>query len=201
MMKGKRRIQPNEIQKIAQFLGISEMGVLALMDGHPEAVEARRRTYGEAAVLPGPSPVPVAMRNEPPREGRPDIPVWASAEGGDEGALILMPEPIDYIYRSERMRGVQKPFAFQIIGSSMSPALEHGDQAVVNPALLPRPGVSCVFIQERGDGTFRALVKRLLRSTADHWKVRQFDPERDFDLSKRKWPRAHVIAEIRKAGL
>ena len=32
--------------------------------------------------------------------------------------------------------------AFQIVGSSMSPALEHGDQAVVNPVLLPQAVVT-----------------------------------------------------------
>lgn len=42
-----------------------------------------------------------------------------------------------------------------------------------------------------------ALVKRLLRHTADHWRVRQFNPPRDFDLSKKKWSRALVITEKR----
>jgi phage repressor protein C with HTH and peptisase S24 domain len=127
--------------------------------------------------------------------------VWAAAQAGEDGALILVPDPVDYIYRSERMRGVRNPFAFQIVGSSMSPALEHGDQVVINPALLVRPGVDCVFIQQQRDGTFLALVKRLLRQTADSWHVRQYDPRRDFDLAKKKWPRAHVVAEIRRGGL
>ena len=46
-----------------------------------------------------------------------------------------------------------------------------------------------------------ALVKRLLRQTADNWHVRQYDPRRDFDLPKKKWPRAHVVAEVRRGGL
>ena len=79
--------------------------------------------------------------------------------------------------------------------------LVNGDQVVINPALLVRPGVDCVFIQQQRDGTFLALVKRLLRQTADSWQVRQYDPKKDFDLPKKKWPRAHVVAEIRRGGL
>lgn len=134
-------------------------------------------------------------------EGPPDVPVWASAEAGMDGAIILTPDPVDYIRRSERMLTVRNPFAFVVIGGSMSPAIEHGDQVVINPLLQPRPGVDCVFIQQRPDGTFLALVKRLRRQTADTWQVRQFDPKRDFDLAKKKWPRVHVVAEIRRGGL
>jgi hypothetical protein len=54
-----------------------------------------------------------------------------------------------------------------------------------------------VFIQEDENGTMLALVKRLLRVSTDHWRVRQFNPPRDFDLPKKKWARALVITEKR----
>jgi len=195
MIKGVRRIQPHEIGRVAAFLDWPETHVVALLDGRATPKS------GKPATKPGKSSPRVGMASEAAREGRPDIPVWAAAQAGEDGALILVPDPVDYIFRSERMRGVRNPFAFQIVGSSMSPALEHGDQVVINPALLLRPGVDCVFIQEQRDGTFLALVKRLLRQTADNWQVRQYTPKRDFDLSKKKWPRAHVVAEIRRGGL
>jgi transcriptional regulator with XRE-family HTH domain len=136
------------------------------------------------------SPVP-----SPP--GRPDIPVWASAEAGSDGAMVLVNDPIDWIRRSERMQGVQKPFAFYVIGTSMSPAIEHGDQVVVNPSLLPQVGKDHVFLQTQEDGTILALVKRLLRAGATSWKVRQFNPPKDFDLPKAKWSKALMISEKR----
>jgi phage repressor protein C with HTH and peptisase S24 domain len=136
------------------------------------------------------SPVP-----SPP--GRPDIPVWASAEAGADGAMVLVNDPIDWIRRSERMQGVQKPFAFYVIGTSMSPAIEHGDQVVVNPSLLPAVGKDHVFLQTQEDGTILALVKRLLRVGATSWKVRQFNPPKDFDLPKAKWSKALMISEKR----
>jgi len=140
-----------------------------------------------AAVM---SPVPT-----PP--GRPDIPVWASAEAGSDGAMVLVNDPIDWIRRSERMQGVQKPFAFYVIGTSMSPAIEHGDQVVVNPSLLPAVGKDHVFLQTQEDGTMLALVKRLLRVGANSWKVRQFNPPKDIDLPKATWSKALMIAEKR----
>jgi phage repressor protein C with HTH and peptisase S24 domain len=138
------------------------------------------------------SPVP----NQP---GPPDIPVWASAEAGNHGAMVLVNDPIDWIRRSERMLGVQKPFAFLAIGTSMSPAIEHGDQLVINPALLPIIGKDHVFLQTQEDGTILALVKRLLRVGATAWKVRQFNPPEDFDLPKAKWSKALVVSEKRVA--
>jgi len=201
MIKGIRRVQPDEIGRLAEFLDWPESHVVALIDGRATSKSGKRSPSTTRAPIPPPARARVALASEAAREGRPDIPVWAAAQAGEDGALILVPDPVDYIFRSERMRGVRNPFAFQIVGSSMSPALEHGDQVVINPALLVRPGVDCVFIQQQRDGTFLALVKRLLRQTADNWHVRQYDPKKDFDLAKKKWARAHVVAEIRRGGL
>jgi phage repressor protein C with HTH and peptisase S24 domain len=198
MIKGVRRVQPDEIGRMAAFLDWPESHLIAMIDGRATSKAGNRSAKAVKPAAPGSR---VALTSEAARLGQPDIPVWAAAQAGDDGALILVPDPVDYIFRSERMRGVRNPFAFQIVGSSMSPALEHGDQVVINPALLVRPGVDCVFIQQQRDGTFLALVKRLLRQTADNWHVRQYEPKRDFDLAKKKWSRAHVVAEIRRGGL
>ena len=37
---------------------------------------------------------------------------------------------------------------------------------------------------DQGDGTQQALVKRLLRITPEKWRVRQFNPAKDFDLDR-----------------
>ena len=172
MLKGDRQIKVNELPAILNYLQASPPGGEAL--GYPQPIQ--------------PMPTP---------DGKPAVPVWASAEAGQAGAMVLTSEPIDYIRRSERMQGVRNPFAFYVIGNSMSPAIEHGDQVVVNPAVPVRTGTDCVFIHDDGGGTMLALVKRLLRTGPDAWKVRQFNPPRDFDLPKKKWVRALVITEKR----
>ena len=150
------------------------------------------------AGIPAPGSAPQAVMSPVPNQpGRPDIPVWASAEAGSDGAMVLVNDPIDWIRRSERMQGVRSPFAFYVIGNSMSPAIEHGDQVVVNPSLLPTAGKDHVFLQTQEDGTMLALVKRLLRVGANSWKVRQFNPPKDFDLPKAKWGKALMVTEKR----
>src|SRR4051812_44854640 len=47
---------------------------------------------------PPAAPVQSYALVQPPR-GRPDIPVWASAEAGADGAIILVPDPIDWTHR------------------------------------------------------------------------------------------------------
>jgi SOS-response transcriptional repressor LexA len=142
-------------------------------------------------------PVGVAMMiPEKERATKADVPVWGSAEGG-EGAILLTSEPIDWIRRSERLMGVRDPFAFYVVGSSMSPAIEHGDQVVVHPFLPPQPGRDCVFLRELGDGQMLALVKRLVKATANSWRVRQFNPAKEFELPKSKWGKALMITEKR----
>lgn len=130
---------------------------------------------------------------------KPDIPVWASAAAGDgDGAVIYInDEPIDYIRRSERTAAVKDPWAFHVIGESMLERLAQGDQIIVSPALPLLPSTDCVFVHQSEDGNLYALVKRLLRANSDVWRVRQLNPAKDFDLSRKKWTKAYRIAEIR----
>jgi transcriptional regulator with XRE-family HTH domain len=182
-----------------------KLGTLVRVLGLDPAVAAGvpQTATGAAATgaFPGgpdePSPAATRLLREMPAAGRPDIAVWASAEAGHDGAMVLVNDPIDYIRRSERMLGVRNPFAFYVIGSSMSPAIEHGDQVVIHPGMPPQPGKDHVFLQQQPDGTMLALVKRLVRSTTTAWKVRQFNPPRDFDLPKSKWSKALMITEKR----
>jgi len=176
------------LPELAAFLNTTVAWLLSDSEGPPDSRQD------------GPSYPQVSVAHLPPPPFKPDIPLWASAAAGDEGAMILVPDPIDYLRRSERMMNVRNPFAFNIIGSSMEPAIEHGDQVVINPSIVARAGHNCVFIHEGPEGML-ALVKRLVRPNSDTWRVRQYNEPKDFDLSRKKWPRVHPIAEVRKAGV
>lgn len=181
---GKNVPDQRKLGKLVQILGLDP----AVAAGVPQAAGLEPDDL---------APAPTRVQREMPANGRPDIAVWASAEAGHDGAMVLVNDPIDYIRRSERMLGVRNPFAFYVIGTSMSPAIEHGDQVVIHPALPPQPGKDHVFLQQQPDGTMLALVKRLLRSTTTTWRVRQFNPPKDFDLPKSKWSKALMITEKR----
>jgi phage repressor protein C with HTH and peptisase S24 domain len=76
----------------------------------------------------------------------------------------------------------------------MSPAYEHGDQLCVDPSKTIRPGDDCLFVRELHDGTMLALAKHLVRPTARKWRVKQFNPGKDFDLNRRVWRKARFVA-------
>lgn len=211
---GKRGLSEKWLKRLAEAFGTEPAQILGPPPEKEHAPhEAERQSAGASHTEDTPailvnepdedySSAPKAeWRTTPPNRGKPDVPVWASAEAGVDGVMVLVNDPIDWIWRSERLLNVKSPFAFQVIGTSMEPAIEHGDQVVVNPSLLPVMGKNHVFLQTLPDGTILALVKRLLRPGGTAWRVRQHTPPRDFDLPKSKWSKAYVIAEIKKAGL
>lgn len=125
-------------------------------------------------------------------EERGDLPVYASVEGG-AGAIVITNEPIDYVRRPEPLGSVRNGYACYVIGDSMSPAYEQGDLLLIHPARPVRPGDDCVFVRDQGDGSQQALVKRLLRIAPEKWRVRQFNPPRDFDLDRGQWQKSQLI--------
>lgn len=197
MVNGRRRVQQTEYEGIASFFGISQARVAALAAGKPDPGDlapelglrhSARTSAGSHPPTPNVQPIlPDDRTLQAPLE------VWASAEGGEEGAMLITTGPIDYIPRPGGLpaRGA---FAVYLIGDSMSPAYEHGDQLYINPLIPVRSGVDCLFIHEQEDGTLLALAKRLVRPTADKWRVKQFNPPREFDLDRRKWGRAWMVA-------
>ena len=162
-----------------------------LMRGSPrELPEAAR--HGLAALL-GVSPDDLRS-TALPMGGRidGDLPIYASAEGGG-GVIIITSEPMDFIRRPEPLLSVRDGYACYVIGDSMSPAYEQGDLLLVHPGRPARPGDDCAFIRDQGDGTQQALIKRLLRSTTEKWRVRQFNPAKDVDLDRSQWHKVQLI--------
>jgi len=194
MLRGARRMQQDEIGPTARLLDISEARVIALLTSKPDPGPTRvERAADSAHITPQIfKPEPISLSG-----AALDVPVWASAEAGADGAMVLTDRPIDYIRRSERMVGVTNPFSFFVRGHSMEDVIAHGDMVVVNPNLPARPGNDCVFVSDDGDGNMLALVKRLVRSTADAWIVKQYCPKKQYSLPKKKWAKAFVITEKR----
>lgn len=180
--------------RLAQELDLDPAMIGALAAG-----EKWPREPTQTTLLDPPKPVPFANA-APSHAAAPvaDIPVWASVAAGDgDGEMILTSEPIDFIRRSERTANVRDPFAFHVVGDSMLERLAQGDQVVINPAMPLLPMTDCVFIHQGEDGMMYGLVKRLVRATGDTWKVRQLNPPRDYELSRKKWAKAYRVAEIR----
>lgn len=165
MLDGKRRLQLAEVPKVEAYF----------------ASAPAREAPEVTALFPADDQV-----------GEKDLPVYASAEGG-QGAMVITQDPIDYVKRPEPLLRVTRGFACYVVNDSMSPAYEHGDLILVHPALPARPMDDCLFTRPHLDGGLDALVKRLLRAYSDRWKVKQHNPNKEFDLRRDQWQNAMVI--------
>ncbi len=124
--------------------------------------------------------------------GNADLPVFATAQGGQGGALIMSGEAVDYVIRPAPLARVKDGYGMIVAGDSMSPQFENGSTALINPHLPPRSGDTCVFRSHQDDGTVFALIKKLRRVTEDTWYVTQFSPKKDFQLKRSEWQICHV---------
>lgn len=134
-------------------------------------------------------PEVLAFRPPPKFLGDRDLPVYSSAEGG-QGTMVVNTDPIEWVPRPWYLGNVRDGYAVLVVGDSMEPVFEAGDMAVVNPRLPPRKDKNVVLVSRESEGEFVATIKRLLGWTDKDWKLRQFNPRRDFTLSKKEWPKA-----------
>ena len=120
-----------------------------------------------------------------------DIPVFASAEGGP-GAMIITWDPVEYIRAPEPLYNVKKAFGFFVVGDSMAPAFEQGQIALIHPTKPPNRDQDVLLVCQR-DGQATAMIKRLLSWTETEYRLRQFNPPKEFSVSKRDWPEIYKI--------
>jgi phage repressor protein C with HTH and peptisase S24 domain len=80
-----------------------------------------------------------------------------------------------------------------VTGDSMDPALRSGSVALINPHLPPGLGDFCLFRSHDEDGTTHAVIKEYRGETEVVWKVRQYNPPKDFTLKKSEWQIRHRV--------
>lgn len=115
-----------------------------------------------------------------------DLRVFGAVEGGNDG-MIVTPEPIDWMTRPQAVANAPDAFAVYVLGDSMEPRIEHGELVVVNPKKPVKRRDDVVLVREEQDGTWHALVKRIVRWTAETWVVQQYNPEKEFELPRAEW--------------
>lgn len=189
---------------IAAALGVSKPAVSQWLNGKVTPTHDNLRKLAAILDVPVGSLIEEVTTTERPFAFKPipiaadyrrDLPVYAAAEGGN-GSMIIQQSAIDFTYRSEISRGADC-FAVYVIGESMVPAFAQGEQVIVDPRRPPSPGDDCIFLTEVIAGECKALIKRLIRPASDRWRVRQYNPAKDFDLVRVDWPRALKIVEKR----
>lgn len=127
--------------------------------------------------------------------GDKNFPVFAAARGGAEGHQIVTFEPIDYVKRPQFLENVKDAYALYIMGDSMVPAFEQGDMALVHPHLPPARDKNVVLyhVPPFTDAEAEAMVKRLVGFDDRDWNLRQYQPAKDFTVTRSDWRYCHRI--------
>jgi hypothetical protein len=122
-----------------------------------------------------------------------DFPIYGAAQGGSSGAMALSSDPIQQIMRPDPLLTVKSSYGVFVVGESMSPAYEQGDIALVHPGLPPRRGADVILSRREPDGTPHVLIKQLVGWTDTEWRVRQYNPAKEFELPRDEWAEIQTI--------
>lgn len=156
--------------------------------------EAARESLVDPVTRPSHSLSATSARTVPASDlfgSQMDLPIFGTAQGGEDGALIVSELAVDWVARPAILLRVRDGYGMIVSGDSMSPEHKAGSIALVNPHLPARVGDSCVFRSHADDGTNLALIKEYRGQTETHWKVRQHNPGKDFQLKKSEWQVCH----------
>jgi phage repressor protein C with HTH and peptisase S24 domain len=182
MLNSPRKMSVEEAAKIGEWL--SGVPVQARAEAPPPVLPPQRRTTQRQTMQRA---APLDFRREDM------LPVWAAVQGGEEGAMLITTSPVDRIPRPRELLEVVDAFAVFLVGDSMSPRYDHGDQLYVHPHRPPGRGDDCLFVRQVDETSFLGLAKTLVRPSDRRWHVKQYNPAREFDLDRRVWKQAWKI--------
>jgi Peptidase S24-like len=120
------------------------------------------------------------------------LPLYGSAMGGEFGDLeehielteLHLHEVLDYLARPASLAGDKDAYALTIVGDSMSPRFKPGERVAVSPKAALAIGDDVIVQLRNGNGEDErismVLIKELVRRTASHVELRQYNPEVTF---------------------
>ncbi|MDQ0505980.1 XRE family transcriptional regulator [Xanthobacter agilis] len=124
--------------------------------------------------------------------GAKDFPIYAAAAGG-EGHQIVTFEPIEWVKRPSILEGVPGSYGLLVYGDSMDPAFCHGDMALIHPGLGPAAGSDVVLYDHPPNGDAEAIIKRLVSWSEQEWRLKQYNPPREWTAFRADWPTCHRV--------
>jgi phage repressor protein C with HTH and peptisase S24 domain len=125
-----------------------------------------------------------------------DIPVLGHAECGSDGLFIFDEGgPIDYVRRPPGQMNRKGIYCIYAEGSSMEPVYEAGDLVYVDPHRPPKAGRDIVIqlAAKAPNGEERCFLKRLVRRSGGKWRVKQFNPEKEFVFDEKDVAAVHLV--------
>lgn len=184
--------------ELARRIGVTPQAIQQLEDGKvrdPRYIVALAETLGVAPASlgrgTGPARQAYPIRREP--LGRKDLPVYASAQGGPHGSMVISYDPIEWRERPSILENVPDAFAMYVVNDSMEPRYRQGDLLLVHPRRPVRPGndVLCVKVSENREHV--AMIKQLVRMNAKEIVLLQFNPKKEIVVRRRDLASLHRV--------
>ncbi|WP_119271514.1 LexA family transcriptional regulator [Taklimakanibacter deserti] len=120
------------------------------------------------------------------------VPIYSAAQGG-KGHIIIDLNPIEEVRPPDELIRVRDAYGILIVGESMVPAYRPGDVAWVNPHKPIERDTDVVLYHVPPHGEAEAIIKTLIGMSNLEWKLRQYQPPRDFTESRADWTVCHRI--------
>ena len=174
LLKGDRQFKVAELGPTASFFGITRDRLNELMGGAPDVMPALPVEYS-----PGVN----------------DLPVYGVFEM--DAGMFDLAGVAKLIGRPQELEPVREAFGVYVGTDNMSPALDRGDIAVIDPSKPVAERDLCLFVNADGK---RRTIRRLAAVTDSGWKVEQYNPAGAATLPRKEWPSAFRIFSIRKRG-
>jgi len=186
--------------ELARRVGVTPQAIQQLEDGKvrdPRYIVALAEILGVPPAALGRDRAAAAagdryrIRHEP--LGRKDLPVYASAQGGPDGSMVFIYDPIEWRERPSILENVPDAFAMYVVNDSMEPRYRQGDLLLVHPRRPVRPGndVLCVRVSENREHL--AMIKQLVRMNAKEIVLLQFNPRKEIIVSRRDLASLHRV--------
>jgi phage repressor protein C with HTH and peptisase S24 domain len=147
-------------------------------------------------IAKGDPPTYVEPALAPPRTSL--VPIYSAAQGG-RGHIIIDTNPIEEARPPDDIIRVRDAYGILIVGESMVPAYRPGDVAWINPHKPVERDTDVVLYHVPPHGEAEAIIKALIGFSEREWKLRQYQPPRDFTESRIDWPVCHRIVGKRNA--
>ena len=165
-------------------------------------------------IEPGRSEGEILPRPFNPSEAPRDVPILGTADGGEleveDGGrttrierTIVEPEAIAHARRPPSIASNRKVYALFIKGESMEPRYRAGDLVYVDPRRDPHVGDDVIvqLVDEaKADAdpaeVVSVLVKQLVRKTATHFELGQYNPALTFRIERRRIEAMHRIIPL-----
>jgi hypothetical protein len=174
MLKGERKIQPQEIPKVASFLAVSPAQIIALMT-EGNGIQTMSTIQSDGG-LEGPITVLRAIRNQISGE-------WTVYN--DKAGEVTRPDFMTYASRA---------FAITVLDDVNSPVYRVRDKVLIDPDTPIGIGDDCLLMADFVEGGGApALLGRLLKEDDKHWTVQQYNLERPIKAPKTRYSSAYPV--------